>query len=309
MSISKNMSFFCLGAAVGFCTLTVALVSLMNGVIHGYDQLLNSHVRQVEEARVIQVDFKKQVQEWKDILLRGNNRGDLATYTKQFHSREAQVRAEAVALSGKIDDPEAKYTVDQFLSAHQLLSQKYAQAYDVYVAGNGDFKGADRIVRGQDREPTDLFDSAVKRLDTVVENSVEAHRRAVLRRRRLALGAGAGLLLLLGVAALLIVRVYERDHEELCRTHRELQKAMDELRVLRGFLCTCAWCKRIRQDDSKWVPMETYIQEHTHALFTHGVCPECAKLLLKDGRAPTNQPMVAPHLTICSCAPQSAMLR
>ena len=147
VSISKNMSFLCLGGTVVFCALTVALVLLMDGVTRGYDHLLTSEVRQMEEARVIQVDLKTQVQEWKNILLRGQNREDLATYTKQFHSREAQVRAKAVALSGAIDDAEAKHLVDQFLSAYQLVSQKYAQAYDVYLAGNGDFKGADRITR------------------------------------------------------------------------------------------------------------------------------------------------------------------
>jgi hypothetical protein len=40
------------------------------------------------------------VQEWKDILLRGHNADDLlAHYTKQFHDKETQVRAEAGALA------------------------------------------------------------------------------------------------------------------------------------------------------------------------------------------------------------------
>jgi hypothetical protein len=140
-----------------------------------------------------------------------------------------------------------------------------------------------------------LLDNVVNRLDTVVENSVEAQRRVALRSRRLALGAGGGLLLLLGVTVLFVVRAYERDHEELSRTHRELQKTMDELLVLRGFLSICAWCKRVREDSGEWVPMETYIQEHTHTLLTHGACPECAKLLIKDGRAPTIQPKGSHH--------------
>jgi hypothetical protein len=84
-----------------------------------------------------------------------------------------------------------------------------------------------------------------------------------------------------------IVRAYEAEHEELSRAHGELQNAMGELRILRGFLSTCAWCKKVREDSGKWVPMEDYIQAHTHALFTHGACPECAKLLLEEGHAPT----------------------
>jgi hypothetical protein len=89
-----------------------------------------------------------------------------------------------------------------------------------------------------------------------------------------------------------IVQAYEREHEELVKAHQELQKTMAELRVLRGFLSTCAWCKRVREDDGKWVPMESYIQRHTHALFTHGACPECAKLLQEEGRAPTAKTII-----------------
>ncbi len=84
-----------------------------------------------------------------------------------------------------------------------------------------------------------------------------------------------------------IMRAYETEHEELRKAHWELQKTMGELRVLRGFLSTCAWCKKVREDTGNWVPMESYIQAHTHALFTHGACPECAKLLSEEGNAPT----------------------
>lgn len=88
-----------------------------------------------------------------------------------------------------------------------------------------------------------------------------------------------------------IMHAYEMEHEELRRAHWELHKTMGELRVLRGFLSTCAWCKRVREDTGNWVPMESYIQAHTHALFTHGACPECAKLLVEKGCAPTIMPM------------------
>jgi hypothetical protein len=81
-----------------------------------------------------------------------------------------------------------------------------------------------------------------------------------------------------------ILRAYEHERDELRDAHRELQKTMAELRVLRGFLSTCAWCKKVREDDGEWVPLEGYIQKHTHALFTHGACPECVKLLREDGR-------------------------
>jgi hypothetical protein len=86
-----------------------------------------------------------------------------------------------------------------------------------------------------------------------------------------------------------ILNAYEKEHEALSISHRELQKTMSELRVLRGFLSTCAWCKRVRDENDQWVPIETYIQDRTEALFTHGACPECLRILREKGQAPTTQ--------------------
>lgn len=50
-----------------------------------------------------------------------------------------------------------------------------------------------------------------------------------------------------------------------------------EIRVLKGILPTCAWCKKIGAADGQWQQMEAYISERTEAEFSHGICPECAK--------------------------------
>jgi hypothetical protein len=39
----------------------------------------------------------------------------------------------------------------------------------------------------------------------------------------------------------------------------------------------CAACKKIRDDDGEWIPVEVYVRDHTYAEFTHGMCPECLK--------------------------------
>ncbi len=49
-----------------------------------------------------------------------------------------------------------------------------------------------------------------------------------------------------------------------------------ELRQLRGFLPICSYCKKIRNDRNYWEQIESYISNHSEALFSHGICPECA---------------------------------
>jgi hypothetical protein len=54
-----------------------------------------------------------------------------------------------------------------------------------------------------------------------------------------------------------------------------LETALGEVRTLRGLLCMCAWCKRIRDEAQTWESVEKYVQNRTHASFSHGICPDC----------------------------------
>jgi PleD family two-component response regulator len=64
--------------------------------------------------------------------------------------------------------------------------------------------------------------------------------------------------------------------QEMEKKNSELQKALDEIKTLRGILPICASCKKIRNDEGSWQQMESYIEEHSDAEFSHGICKECA---------------------------------
>jgi hypothetical protein len=55
------------------------------------------------------------------------------------------------------------------------------------------------------------------------------------------------------------------------------QQLSKEIRVLRGFLPICGFCKKIRNQDNIWESLETYITERSEAKFSHTVCQECAR--------------------------------
>ena len=67
-----------------------------------------------------------------------------------------------------------------------------------------------------------------------------------------------------------------REQELLLRT-QELEQALREVKVLRGFIPICAKCKRIRTDTGDWQQLEEYIQNHSEAEFSHGFCQVCMK--------------------------------
>jgi DNA-binding response OmpR family regulator len=76
----------------------------------------------------------------------------------------------------------------------------------------------------------------------------------------------------------------KRHEKELELKNQELERALDEVRTLRGFIPICAWCKKIRNFDGFWLQMERYIERHSYATFSHGICQECAAKALKGYR-------------------------
>ena len=62
----------------------------------------------------------------------------------------------------------------------------------------------------------------------------------------------------------------------------ELKQTMAKVKTLGGLLPICANCKKIRDDTGYWNRLEAYIQEHSQAEFTHGICPECVAELYPE---------------------------
>jgi len=63
------------------------------------------------------------------------------------------------------------------------------------------------------------------------------------------------------------------------KTISEREKALEDIKILRGLLPICASCKKIRDDQGYWNQIDVYVHEHSEADFSHGICPECAKKL------------------------------
>ena len=49
----------------------------------------------------------------------------------------------------------------------------------------------------------------------------------------------------------------------------------EELHALEGLLSICSYCKRLRDDGGRWIPLEHYVATRSGAQFSHGICPEC----------------------------------
>jgi len=78
--------------------------------------------------------------------------------------------------------------------------------------------------------------------------------------------------------------IRERKKNEREREHliSELKDALAKVKTLKGLLPICSSCKKIRDDKGYWNRIETYIESHSEADFTHGICPECMQKLYPE---------------------------
>lgn len=74
----------------------------------------------------------------------------------------------------------------------------------------------------------------------------------------------------------------KRSEAEKEKLIAELKEALSSVKTLSGLLPICASCKRIRDDQGYWKKLEEYISAHSDAIFSHCLCPECARKLYPD---------------------------
>jgi hypothetical protein len=64
--------------------------------------------------------------------------------------------------------------------------------------------------------------------------------------------------------------------------NKKLQDYISEIKTLRAILPICSKCKKIRDDEGYWHEVESYISAHSETLFSHSICPECARSLYPE---------------------------
>jgi hypothetical protein len=65
------------------------------------------------------------------------------------------------------------------------------------------------------------------------------------------------------------------QRNELSEANGQLRSALAEIRTLRGIIPICSYCHSIRSDSGAWDQLEVYLDTHSDAEFSHGICPSC----------------------------------
>jgi hypothetical protein len=102
----------------------------------------------------------------------------------------------------------------------------------------------------------------------------------------LGLFCGVGIFVTLRVLPLRAVERAEKSLRESEGTLADkvalLEEALAKVKQLEGIIPICMYCKKIRNDQESWQQLESYISDHSEALFSHGICPECFRKVTGD---------------------------
>ena len=74
----------------------------------------------------------------------------------------------------------------------------------------------------------------------------------------------------------------KQAEQEREKALKRLQQALHEIKTLKGIIPICSYCKKIRDEEGAWEQLESYVTQHSAAQFSHGICPECLPVAMKE---------------------------
>lgn len=128
-----------------------------------------------DDTREAQVEFQRQVQEWKDILIRGNDPELYAKYLKQFREKENSVNDRLNKLSKQLKDLKhlkESHEIDDLIQQHLALGEQYNKALAQYDKQDlTSYLKVDVTIRGIDRPTSKSMDAVSKDILSLTEES------------------------------------------------------------------------------------------------------------------------------------------
>ncbi len=173
-------------------------ISMLKTTIAHYNELVTVTIVQERLIDEMNYAFKVQVQEWKNVLLRGKDPAKQDKYWSQFEEQHQKVEAMGKQLVNQLPPAQSRTKVENFLRLHQAMHGKYEQGRAAFNAADGDPSAGDNAVTGIDREPAQLLEEAAKLIGDEVSQQTQKNVDAAARLSTwswvLVIGAGIAVL-------------------------------------------------------------------------------------------------------------------
>ncbi|AEP31447.1 methyl-accepting chemotaxis protein [Brumicola nitratireducens] len=150
----------------------IAVISnvMLSSQINRYQKLIEVENSAASQIGAVNLQFKTQVQEWKNVLLRGHQAEDREKYWAKFVQQHELVQQLATDILSLNLSASIENQVREFRQIHASLLSKYEIGRQAFVDANFDHKKGDSAVRGIDRAPTKTLETLVKDIQKQLNN-------------------------------------------------------------------------------------------------------------------------------------------
>lgn len=153
------------GSLIAMLLIALACFHLLSSGVQDYRNLIEGPLRTSQLIDEANLQFKAQVQEWKNVLLRGKQPAELDKYWKQFEDRQGDVQNILGELTRQPGiDASLKARLESLRDAHRVLGGAYQKGREAYLAAGGDSSAGDNAVKGVDRATSEQMSELVNEL-------------------------------------------------------------------------------------------------------------------------------------------------
>ena len=153
------------GSLLAILLIALACFYFLSNGVQSYRNLIEGPLHSSQLIDEANLQFKIQVQEWKNVLLRGKQPEERNKYWKQFEERQSEVQGILGQLAATPGiDASLKTRVERLREEHRLLGAAYQKGRDAYVAAGADPAAGDVAVKGLDRATSEQMIELVGQL-------------------------------------------------------------------------------------------------------------------------------------------------
>ena len=201
-----SLQFKLLGAlSLGLIIIVVAALAGLGSAWRNLSTEVPPELARKAQAELLQREFRLQVQEWKNVLIRGADDVQRERHLAAFDAEGRRIADLAGTLATSRDE-QTRTLADQFLTEHRALEARYRGALEAFAASGYDTQAADALVRGADRSVGTTLDA----LATRANERAEFETNATSERARAALVASAITTALAAVVLLVVLALWLR---------------------------------------------------------------------------------------------------